>query len=255
MTNIPIGLQLYSVRDACANDLPGTLAAVAKMGYDGVEFAGYHGYSAVELRGMLDELGLRCCGTHIGITTLLGDELLQTMEFNRILGNKYLIVPGLPAEYNNSRAAWQQTAKIFNAISMIVTSEGFLTGYHNHTTEFVPLDGEQPWDTFFGNTVADVVMQFDTGNAAHGGAEALPFLKRYPGRAKTVHLKEYSQSNDQALIGEGDIPWQAIFTECEGPAATEWYIIEQESYAHPPLECVELCLQNVKKMLAVGSTR
>ncbi|MCS7309894.1 MAG: sugar phosphate isomerase/epimerase, partial [Armatimonadetes bacterium] len=69
---IPIGVQLYSVRDDCAKDLPGTLAAIAKMGYEGVEFAGYHGYSARDLRKLLDDNGLKCCGTHIGIDTLLG---------------------------------------------------------------------------------------------------------------------------------------------------------------------------------------
>lgn len=67
-----------------------------------------------------------------------------------------------------------------------------VTGYHNHFTEFAPLDGEMPWDTFFGNTKKEVVMQLDTGNAMHGGADPVPFLKRYPGRALTVHLKEYA---------------------------------------------------------------
>ena len=81
-----IALQLYSVRDDCARDLPATLAAVAKMGYEGVEFAGYHGRSAKELRQLLDDLGLRCCGTHIGLHTLLGEELPRTVEFNRIDG-------------------------------------------------------------------------------------------------------------------------------------------------------------------------
>jgi sugar phosphate isomerase/epimerase len=71
--------------------------------------------------------------------------------------------------------------------------EGLQTGYHNHAIEFQPFEpgGELPWDTFFGNTNPQVIMQFDTGNALHGGADALPFLKRYPGRAKSVHLKEY----------------------------------------------------------------
>lgn len=82
MKKIPIGLQLYSIREDCAKDLPGTLAAVSKMGYDGVEFAGYHGRTAKELRKMLDDLGLKCCGTHIGLDTLLGDALKASAEFN-----------------------------------------------------------------------------------------------------------------------------------------------------------------------------
>ena len=91
MERVPIALQLYSVRTDCAEDLPGTLAKVAAMGYDGVEFAGYYDYSADDLRKMLDDNGLICCGSHLGIQTLLGDELEKTAEFNRTLVNPYLI--------------------------------------------------------------------------------------------------------------------------------------------------------------------
>src|SRR5947207_15214243 len=90
---IMIGLQLYSVRDDCAKDLPGVLKAVAKMGYTGVEFAGYYGRSAQELRAMLDEDGLKCYGTHIGLETPLGDKLVKKVEFNKALGKNMRSVP------------------------------------------------------------------------------------------------------------------------------------------------------------------
>ncbi len=245
---IPIGLQLYSIREDCARDLPATLKAVAEMGYDGVEFAGYHGYSAADLRKLLDDFGLKCCGTHTGIDTLLPEQIAATVEFNKTLGNRFLIVPGLPGEYTESKAAWEKTAQLFNEISDGLTPLGMVTGYHNHFTEFAPLDGEMPWDTFFGNTKKEVVMQLDTGNAMHGGADPVPFLKRYPGRALTVHLKEYASGYDKALIGEGEVKWQEVFELCENFGNTEWYIVEQESYALPPLECVDKCLQNLRKM-------
>lgn len=248
MSKIPIGLQLYSVRHDCEADLPGTLAKVAEMGYAGVEFAGYYGYEAQALRKMLDDLGLRCCGTHIRLDTLQGDELSRTVEFNRILGNKYLIVPSLPPERRNSRAAWLETARVFNGIAGALRPNGMFTGYHNHHIEFTPLEGELPWDTFFGNTRAEVIMQLDTGNARHGGADPASFLEKYPGRAITVHLKEYSATNNKAIIGEGDEDWEKIFALCESTGGTEWYIVEQESYAYPPLECVAKCLENLRKM-------
>lgn len=244
-----IGLQLYSVRDDCARDLPGVLKAVAKMGYQGVEFAGYYGRSAEELRKLLDENGLQCCGTHIGLDSLLGDNFEKTVQFNKTLGNRFLIVPGLPAERTASRQAWLETARIFNEISRKLEPHGMYVGYHNHTEEFKPLDGELPWDTFFGNTDRRVVMQFDTGNALAGGAEAAPFLRKYPGRALTVHIKEHSATNPKALLGEGDVNWKEILPLLRGPARTQWYIIEQESYAYPPLECVEKCLRNFEKMV------
>ncbi len=91
-------------------------------------------------------------------------------------------------------------------------------------------------------------MQLDTGNAFHGGADPVPYIERYPGRAITVHLKEFAKTNDKALIGEGDVPWDVVFQLCETIGKTEWYIVEQETYAHPPLECVDKCLQNLRKM-------
>lgn len=248
MARIPIALQLYSVRDDCAQNLQAVLEAVAKMGYEGVEFAGFHGHEAADVRAMLDSSGLKVAGAHVALQTLMGDELERSIEFHQAIGNPYLIVPGLPEERRNSRAAWQQTAEIVDRIAEQLRPHGMQTGYHNHWVEFTPMDGELPLDTFFGNTGFDVIMQFDTGNALHGGADAPPFLQRYPGRAITVHLKEYAAGYDKALIGEGEVPWQTVFGLCETIGGTKWYIVEQESYASPPLECVEKCLQNLRRM-------
>lgn len=248
MAKIPIGLQLYSVREDAAKDLAGVLRSVAGMGYEGVEFAGYYGHSAADVRKMLDDNGLKCCGGHLGLDTLLGDALPATIEFQRTLGNIYLIVPGFAGSRTSSKAAWLETAGIMNDIAGRLKPHGMWTGYHNHHTEFKPMEGELPWDIFFGNTNPEVIMQFDTGNALVGGAEAGPFLRRYPGRATTVHLKEHSATNDKALIGEGDVKWDEIFELCETVGATKWYIVEQESYAYPPLECADRCLKKLRDM-------
>ena len=245
---IPIALQLYSVRDDCAGDLSLTLQAVAQMGYEGVEFAGYYDRSAQELREMCDDLGLKVAGTHTGLNTLLGDELAKTVEFNQILGNRYLIVPGLPEEYRSSQQAWLDTAKLFNDIAEKIADQGMFTGYHNHTVEFEPMNGVLPWDTFGSNTRDDVVMQIDIGHALRAGANPVSSLERYPGRAKLVHVKEYSATNDKALVGEGEVPWDDVFRASESVGGTEWYIVEQESYAHPPIECAERCIENLRKM-------
>jgi sugar phosphate isomerase/epimerase len=244
---IPIGLQLYSVRNECEKDLPGTVAAVAKMGYRAVEFAGYYGRDAKTLRKLLDEHGLKCCGTHIGLETLLGDNLPKTIEFNQTLGNKFLIVPGLGEKYTKSRQAWQDTAALFNELADKVKPHGMRVGYHNHTIEFTELDGELPWDTFFGKTKKEVVMQFDTGNAMQGGGDATVYLKRYPGRAATVHLKSFSKAKPNALMGDDELPWPKIFELCETSGGTEWYIVEYESDAYPPLVSVQKTFEVLKK--------
>ena len=249
MAKTPVALQLYSVREDCKTDLEDTLKAIAQMGYDGVEFAGYHNRGAAELRRILDDLGLRVAGAHTGLTTLSGDELQKTVEFHKTLGNTYLIVPSLPAERRNSRGAWLEAAGLFDEIAEKLAPEGMATGYHNHVFEFTPMEGELPWDTLFGNTRAEVVMQLDTGNALHGGADPVPFLEKYPGRAKTVHVKEYSKTVDQPLVGEGDVRWADVVRLCASTGGTEWYIVEQESYRYAPLECARLCLENFRRML------
>jgi len=252
MGKISVALQLFSVREECKRDLRGTLEAVAEMGYDGVEFAGYYGRSAEELRSMLDDVGLKVAGSHLRIDTLLGDELEKTVEFNKILGNKFLIVPSLPEEMRNSKDAWLNSARLMNEIAEKLKSEGMRVGYHNHAVEFKPINGEWPWDIFFKATIPDVVMQLDTGNAMRGGVTPegiLEILKRYPGRAVTVHLKEFSSENKAALIGEGEMKWKEFFEICETIGGTQWYIVEQGSRIYSPLECVKRCLENIRKML------
>jgi sugar phosphate isomerase/epimerase len=256
MARIPIALQLYSVRDDAAKDLPGVLKAVAKMGYEGVEFAGYYGWSGTDLRKLLDDNGLRCAGTHIGLETLQGAEFEKSVEFHKTIGNKFPIVPGLAEEYRSSREAWLKAAEVFNELADKLAPLGMRTGYHNHNIEFQPLGGELPWDTFFGHTKQAVVMQMDTGNAMSGGADPVPFLERYPNRAATVHLKPYSASlakqdpgaGFRPLIGEDELPWADIFRLCETTGGTEWYIVEYESDKYPPMQAVDLCLQKLKEM-------
>ncbi len=243
---IPVGLQLYSVRNECEKDLVKTVTAVSKMGYQGVEFAGYYNRDAKTLRQLLDDTGLKCCGTHIGLETMLGENLAKTIEFNKTLGNNFLIVPGLAEKYRKTRKAWQETAVIFNELSEKVQPHGMRVGYHNHSIEFAPLDGEMPWDTFFGGTNKRVVMQFDTGNAMHGSGDPVLFLKKYPGRAGTVHIKPYSKSKPNAVLGEDELPWPEIFNLCETSGGTDWYIVEYESDAYPPLVSVEKCIQTMR---------
>ncbi|MCL2640597.1 MAG: sugar phosphate isomerase/epimerase [Phycisphaerales bacterium] len=259
---IPIGLQLYSVRRECAKDLPGTLKRVAEMGYEGVEFAGYYDRSAEELRSMLDDLGLKCCGSHTGLKMLQGDELEKTVAFNQVLGNQYLIVPGLREEYTASVDAWKSTAELFNDIAQRLKPFMMRTGYHNHFTEFVPpgaphgnagTEGPTAWDIFFSNTLPEVVMQLDTGNARHGGGDVTPYISRYPGRATTVHLKEYKKDAVKAhatLIGDGEIDWPEMMRLCETVGKTKWFIVEQSEQLEPlgAMEAVEICLKRLREM-------
>jgi sugar phosphate isomerase/epimerase len=240
---IPVGVQLYSVREQCAKDLPGTLAAVARIGYQGVEFAGYHGHSAKELRKLLDDLGLVACGTHTPYESVLGDKLAQTIEFNRTLGNKFLIVPWMEGK---SKEQWLDKAGLFNELADKVKADGMWIGYHAHAHDFQKFDGESAWDLFFGHTKREVIMQLDTSNCRDGGADPVAVLKKYPRRAKTIHIKA-NGGGPEAVYGEDKVDWKGVFGFCETKGGTQWYVVEHES-SKDPIAAVARCYAALKKM-------
>ena len=239
---VPIALQLFSVRQECKKDFPGTLAAVAKMGYEGVEFAGYYDTPAPQLRKMLDDLGLKAAGTHIGLDALLGGELDKTIEFNRTIGNEFLIAPGLPKERTQSAENWAEAAGLLEQIAQKAASRGMWVGCHNHAAEFVDFAGRKAWDILYGST-KKVVMQMDMGNALHAGVEPLAFMKKYPHRQQSVHLKDTSAAKGWVRVGEGDVDWPAVLKFCQTAGDTRWCVVEHENEDRPIMESVQACLE------------
>jgi sugar phosphate isomerase/epimerase len=242
---VPIGLELYSLRAELPKDFTGVIEAVGKMGYQGVEFAGYHGWDskADELRKLLDDNGLKCCGTHTHLPTLEGDALKKTIDLHKTLGNKFLICPSLSAK---DAAGWVELAKKFNDIAARAKEYEMLVGYHSHATDFKQFDGKTAWEIFFDNTNPEVVHQLDTGNTLAGGGDPLALIKKYPGRTKTTHIKEHGGPAG-APIGEGTVDWKPLFEAYESVGGVEWYIVEHET-SNNPLETVKVCLDNLHKM-------
>ena len=249
---IPIALELYSVRTLIPKDFPGTIEQIGKMGYQGVEFAGYHGWDKKpnELRKLLDDNGLKCCGTHTALATLEGDKLKETIELHQILGNKFLICPYMTAK---DAAGWLELAKKFNDISARAKESGMFVGYHSHQHDFHKVDGKTSWEIFFDNTVPEVVHQIDTGNCLQGGGDPLAMIKKYPGRTKTTHIKEFGGAPG-APVGEGTIDWKPLLEAYESVGGTEWYIIEHET-AKVPLETVKVCIGGVPAQAGAGRLR
>lgn len=241
-TTVPMGVQLYSVRHELEADFDGTLARLAEMGFDGVEFADYYGRSAEELRASLDEYGLRCCGTHIFIEDMMGDALEETVAFNRTLGNEYLIVRWLDEEMRDTPETFTETTRLFNEIAANLEPHGMRVGYHNHDYIFQTFDGEMLWDILAENTRPDVVLQLDTGHAARFGLDPVELIRRHPGRTATMHVKPFSSTHEQAVLGEDELEWEAIVAAAEEVGGTEWYILEYEVEDVPPLEALEASL-------------
>lgn len=249
MTEIPIALQLYSIREEMARDVPGTLRRVAEMGYEGVEFAGFFEHTAEELASLCAELDLGIAGAHLQVTTIEGSALMLTIEDMIALGNEYIVVPGLPEPYRDSVEAWKSTAHLFSAAVEKITQNDLRLGYHNHAHEFQPLEDEIPWDVFFETVNEEVFGQLDIGHVIRAGQDPVLYLKKYPGRYATVHVKDFHPESEQVLVGEGVADWDTIFSLCETSAGTEWYIVEQETYPVPPMEAVESCLANTRRLL------
>jgi len=249
-SDIPIGVQLYCVRNKLKNDFPRTLAALAKMDYQGVEFADYFGHSARDLRRMLDGNGLQCCGSHIYFDDLVGENLKETIAFNRTLGNKYLILRWMPEEHRSSEEEFLKTIDFLNEVAAKVEPHGMRLGYHNHDYIFETFDGEMLWNILADRSRENFILQMDTGNAAHTGVDVIPLLERNAGKTATIHMKPFSSKDDNALIGEDELDWKRILQICEHSGATEWYIIEYEREAYDSLEALELNLDNFRQLQA-----
>jgi sugar phosphate isomerase/epimerase len=224
---IPVGVQLYSVREQAGKDLPGVLKSVKEMGYDAVEFAGYYGYSAYDVKKLLDQVGLKACGTHTGLDQLLGENFQKTVDFHKVIAAEYVNVPWMPKERRNSVPAIAQTAKLFNELAEKLQPFGMKIGYHAHGDDFTPISKRNAWEILFASTSSDVMMQMDTGNAMEGGADPVAMITQFPGRCETIHLKEFGGPHG-AVVGEGNVKWQEVFDFCQTAGGTKWYIVEHE---------------------------
>jgi len=230
---IPIALQLYSIRDFCGKDFDQSLEAVAKMGFEGVEFAGYHKYGndAPALRKRLDDLGLKVAATHIGTGSLQGDNLKKTIEFHQTIGCKILIVPGDGAFTDPVKS--KDLAATFKQAAAVLKPEGMYCGYHNHTGEFSKDGDKTYWDLFAERTGQDVVLQQDVGWTTHAGLDPAALVRKYPGRTKSVHFKPDVRPGDegkQPILGQDSVNWKDIITACYEVGGTQWFTLEQEWY-------------------------
>lgn len=244
----PVGVQLYSVRHELKEDFEGTIAKLAEMGFQGVEFANYFGHSAKELRSILDTHGLECCGTHIMMEALQGDTFAETVAFSKTLENEYLIVRWIPEEKRSDRATFMQTVEELNQIAERLSSHGMQIGYHNHDYIFETFDGDLMWELLAENTRDDFILQLDTGHAAGIGQDPVELLKRHPGRTTTLHAKPYSSRNEGAVIGEDDLDWPRIIQIAEEMGGTEWHILEYEVEGVSALEALKTCLANFREL-------
>jgi len=165
LKDVPVGLELYSVRNELQKDLKGTVTAVAKAGYQVVEFyAPYLDWTvdaAKDVRKLLDDLGIKCLSTHNNGPSFTDEGLQKAIELNRIIGSKYIIMAS--AGRVTGLDGWKTVADRLTAVAEKLRPLGMSTGYHNHQAEWPAIDGKRPMDVLAANTPKDVVLQLDVG--------------------------------------------------------------------------------------------
>jgi sugar phosphate isomerase/epimerase len=245
---VPVGLELYSVRNELKKDPQSTVRAVAQMGYQCVEFyAPYFEWSegqTKQMRKLLDDLGIRCYSTHNDEEYFSAENINRARDLNLILGTKYMV-----QAYSEPKAnldAWKAVADRLNSAADTLESSGLKPGYHNHDAEWRLVDGVRPMEVLAKNTKPSVMLQLDVGTCIEGGSDAAAWIRANPGRIRSLHLKDWSSDpakGYKVLFGEGDAKWKDIFGVAESVGGVEYYLIEQEGSRYGELETARRCLQ------------
>jgi sugar phosphate isomerase/epimerase len=257
--SLPVGIELYSVRDEMAKDTLATVRAIAKMGYQVVEFYGpYYQWTpefAKDVRKVLDDTGIRCHSTHNDARNLRPEGIQKAIDLNKTIGSKYVVVAS--AGRIEGLDGWRALGESLTKAMETLRPAGLSSGYHNHQAEFRPVEGKRPIEVLAATTPKDFMMQFDVGTCVEVGDDPVAWIDANPGRIKSLHLKDWGkpvadnkERGYRVLFGEGDTPWQKIFAAAESTGGAEYYLIEQEGSRYPSLETAERCLANYKKMRA-----
>jgi sugar phosphate isomerase/epimerase len=248
---IPVGLELYSVRDELQKDLMGTVTAVAKMGYQCVEFfSPYYEWTPAyvkQVRKLMDDLGIRCLSTHNGPQSFTADGLPHAIELNQAIGSQFIVLAS--AGKVDSLDGWKRVAETLNQGAEKMKPAGLRPGYHNHQLEFKPIDGRRPIEVLAADTGKDVMLQLDVGTCIEAGSDPVAWVDRNPGRIRSMHCKDWSpEQGYKVLVGEGVAPWKKLFQAAESTGGVEFYLVEQEGSRYPQLETAERCLANFRKL-------
>jgi sugar phosphate isomerase/epimerase len=257
-TPIPIGLELYSVRDALKKDPVGTVRAVAAMGYQCVEFyAPYFEWSesqTKQMRKLLDDLGIHCYSTHNNSSYLSADNINRARDMNLILGCKYVVMAS--SDPKPRLDGWKEVADALNFAADRLESSGLKAGYHNHQREFTPVDNKRPMEILAKDAKPSVMLQLDVGTCVEADSDPVEWIRANPGRIRSLHLKDWSPDPAKGyavLFGEGAADWKNIFEAAESTGGVEYYLMEQEGSRFSEFETAQRCLQNFRLKHALRS--
>jgi sugar phosphate isomerase/epimerase len=209
-----IGLQLYTVRSVIAQDVEGTLRALAGIGYKEVEFAGLYGNTPTQMRQILDRVGLVAVSSHHGMRDIRG-EWQRALDAANTLGQQYVIVASIDRA-ERTADAYRRIAEEFNRAGESAKAAGLKFGYHNHDYEFADVGGTTGYDVLLAQTDPSlVVMELDLFWAVQGGRDPLSLFAAHPGRFHLVHVKDRTASGEMVNVGSGVIDFRTIFARSD----------------------------------------
>lgn len=212
MARVEYGIQMYSLRDITKDDLKGALKIVADQGYKYVEFAGFFGNRAEDVKAWLDEYGLICSGTHTGIPGIEPEALEETIRYHQVIGCKNLIVPG--ADWSTEEKM-NYNIEIMNRAQPILAEAGIKLGYHNHSHEFIPTSYGKILQNEIETRCPNVEFEIDTFWVFNAGLDPIEILEKWKDRIQVIHLKDgiAAKDGEKAIgksVGSGDAPIKAV---------------------------------------------
>jgi sugar phosphate isomerase/epimerase len=249
MKSSQIGVQLYTVREATAQDMVGTLSRLAGIGYGAVEFAGFGNASPRQIRTVLEAEGITAIAAHVQLVDL-ETRPMQALAECELLGCEWVVVPSVGESWLASVEDVERLAERLNSLGRLCHAEGLKLAFHNHAQEFQALEGTTPWEILRHETSPDLVdLELDLYWAAYAGVRPDLALRESPGRIKLVHAKDMADAGPQAPdapVGEGTLPWPEILEAAE-TAGVSWYIVEQDEPADAFAD-LERSLHNLRRL-------
>jgi len=245
-----IGLQFWSIREEVEKDLLGMIEKVAKMGYTGIQFAGFFDHTAEEVKDKLVEVGIKVAGAHVQIEQL-ENNLEETLKYHETIGNDLIIIPFLQENMRTTEDDYKQTAKRLNDIGQKVHAAGFTLAYHNHDFEFDVFDGKTGFDILFENTAEEhLKIELDCFWAACTNNNPLEIIEKYDNRVVSLHIKDMQVVDNEHIsteLGKGTLPLPEYIQKGK-VHNVKWFIVEQEHFTKNP---VESATQNAKEMCTI----
>ncbi len=249
---LPIGIQIYSVRDFCKTDLEFTLKELKRFGYEGVELAGLYERTPKEFADLLSEIGLEPISAHVSYYDMKAD-MEKVISDYKTVGCKYIAIPWMDPDYRIDGIYGKETMENICKFAEMAKSAGIPLLYHNHDFEFEKIDGEYAFDLLFAQT-PDLLVEQDSCWVHHGGENPIKYLKKYANRTPVLHLKDYVGNKKDGTFelrpnGCGVVDIKGLVAESEN-CGVEWLVVEQDypSMGMNALECAQKSIEYLKQL-------